>query len=136
MAEAIHNRAASGDEAPKVAIEGAEFLLPAEERLRVADGGGDFQAVADDAGVGEEGGDFAGIEAIERAPVVFAFGEKSGPARAGLGTFENEQSKERAVVAMRDAPLGAVVDDIGRLGGPRAAGIGQIRESWRVGDSG
>ena len=42
----------AADELPDVGVEGGMFLLGFEEGLGVADGGGDFLAVADYAGVG------------------------------------------------------------------------------------
>ena len=129
-AAAVDDRATIQDEAPKVAVEGAELFLHGEEGFRVADGRSDFQAVADDTGVGEErsdffgvvAGDFGGVEVVEGAAVVFAFGEDGGPAEAGLGTFERDEFEEGAVVVVRDAPLGVVVGDVERFGRPGAAG--------------
>ena len=115
-----------------------------EEGFRVTDGRSDFQAVADDTSVGQENGDvrgvvagdFGGVEMIERAAVVFAFGEDGGPAEAGLGTFEGDEFEEGAVVVVRDAPLGVVIGDVERFGGPGAAGCRHERRRMVIGREG
>src|SRR5204863_216151 len=48
----LHRFAAN--ELPKISVEGSEFLLHPEKRLRVLDRGRDFQPVADDARIGKE----------------------------------------------------------------------------------
>ena len=49
LPEILEGRAA--DELPQVVIETSELFLHFEEGLRVGHGGGDFEAIADDAGV-------------------------------------------------------------------------------------
>src|ERR1700730_8345476 len=64
-------------ESPDIAVERAEFLLYAQQRLRVRDGRVDLEAVAHDAFVLEqlaalrlaERGDLAGLASREGAPV-------------------------------------------------------------------
>lgn len=83
----------------------------------VLDGGGDLGAVADDAGIGEQRGDFlvaiAGdqrrFETVEGAPVVFPLLEYRRPRQAGLRAFEDQQFEEGTVVMERDAPFLVVV---------------------------
>lgn len=58
-------------EVPDVHVEGAEFFLDLQEGLGVADGGFDFQAVADDAGIFEQHivycGDRSGLLFLDRS---------------------------------------------------------------------
>ncbi len=105
------------DEGPQ---EIAERLPPGGQRqigLGILDGGGDLGAVADDAGVGQQGGDFrvvvAGdlvrVEAVEYLPVVRPLLEHGGPRQAGLGAFEDQQFEQGAIVAQRQAPFRVMV---------------------------
>ena len=119
----------AGDELPDVAVEGAEFFLDGEEGLGVGNGGGDFEAVADDAGIAKEfaglaaavAGDFAGVEMVEGGAIVFALVEDGFPAQAGLGALEDEEFEEEAVVVDGEAPFAVVVLDHEGGCGPVAA---------------
>lgn len=119
-------------ESPDVGVEGAEFFLDLEEGLGVADGGFDFQAVANEAGVFEqrayfaaiEAGNFFWIEVGENAAVVVAFFEHGVPTQASLDSFESEKFEEGAVVVDGDAPFFVVVGDAERVAGPAAADHG------------
>jgi hypothetical protein len=119
------------DEAPDIFIEGGEFELGVEEGARVLDHGIDFEAVANDARIFEEGfpfsgvvfEDFVGVELIEGFAVVVAFFEDGEPAKAGLGPFEVEHFEEEAVVVDGNAPLGVVIGEEGVEGGPVTTGF-------------
>ena len=50
-------------EAPNVAVKGAEFFLDLQKSFAVADGGLDLATIADDAGIFQQRGDFATVEA-------------------------------------------------------------------------
>ncbi len=110
---------ASVHELPYVAIEGAVFFLHLQQRFGILHGGGDFQAVADDARVLEELREFAlvvsghaiGIEIAKGGAVVFAFVEYCLPAESGLRTFENQEFKQGAIIVDRNAPFFVVIAD-------------------------
>src|SRR4029079_17376190 len=84
----------------------------------VADRGVDLEAIAYDAGIHEQAGDFlaaeardlCGIEPGKGGPIVFAFPQYGVPAQAGLRAFENEKLEPLAVVVYRHAPFAVVVD--------------------------
>lgn len=108
------------DESPKILVEGAEFLLDCKKAVGVGDGGGDFEAVFDDAvevvefglfGFGEFG-NFGGVEVGESLAVTFAFIENGGPRKTGLGTFEDEEFEEGTVVMDRHTPFLVVIIDV------------------------
>src|SRR5258706_2251577 len=90
------------DETPDVAVEAAEFLLDFEEFAGVADCGRNFQAIADDAGIGEQlfdffravAGDLLGIEAVEHFSIAFALAQDRVPAQTRLRAFQNKRSEE------------------------------------------
>src|ERR1019366_9834404 len=115
------------DKLPKVAVETPKLALHGEKRLRILDSRGDFEAVADDAGVGEQrgglalavAGDFFDAKAFECAAIVFAFRQHDGPAQSGLRTLECQQLEQSTILVQRHAPLDVVVGDIERLFGPR-----------------
>ena len=104
-------------EGPDVRVQRAELALHGQRRLRVADGGGDLGAVADDSRVGEQalgvggpvGGDAGDVPALEGAPVSFAALEDRLPAQAGLGALQGQQLEQACVVVLRHAPLLVVV---------------------------
>src|SRR5437868_7997611 len=120
-------------EAPDVRVEAAEFLLHAQERLRVLHRAFDLEPVADDAGILQqlldpglsEARDLGRIEVRERTTVVLALGEDRGPREAGLRALEREELEEHAIVVHRPAPLTVVVGDV--LGAPEAPGATRVR---------
>ena len=83
------------NESPEVTVKAAEFFLHGEKCFCVLDRGGDLQAVADDAGVGEQllnfpqivSGDFAHVEVVEGFAVVVAFFQNGRPTQSGLRAF-------------------------------------------------
>src|ERR1700737_1244858 len=116
-------------ESPDIAVERAELLLYAQQRLRVRDGRLDLEAVAHDAFVLEqlaalrlaERGDLAGIESGEGSPVGLSLAQDGAPGEAGLGPLEDEELEEHTVVVHWPAPLFVVVPDHRRVrAGPPA----------------
>ncbi len=114
----IYSRLAA-DELPYVFIEASELFLYAKERFGIIDGGSDFQPVANDAGILEQGknlapvitSDAVGIEMIESAAVVVALVEDRAPAQSGLCPFEDEEFEQRPVIMNGDAPFFVVIRD-------------------------
>ena len=98
---------------PDIGVETAEFLLRDEEGLRVLDGGGDLEPVANDAGVGEQLPDFVrvvtrdlpGIELVKGTAVIVTLVEDGGPAQAGLGAFEKQELEQDSVIMPWHAPF-------------------------------
>lgn len=86
----------------------------------VVDGGEDFAAVADDAGVEDEAFDvgvvefcdFVEVEVGEGGAEVFAFAEDGEPGEAGLESFEADFFVEAEIVGDSPAPFLVVVFDI------------------------
>ena len=95
-------RGLSSNKLPDIAIERAELLLHFEKCFGILHGGGNFQPVANDAGVFQQAlhlalvvsGHFFGVEVIERRAVVFALLENRLPAQSGLRAFENQKFEE------------------------------------------
>jgi hypothetical protein len=120
---------APADEAPEVGVEAAEFLLHCPKGAGVPDGGGDLEAVAHNAGVGEQPPDLSWtvsghhlrIEAVKSPPVVVAFVQDGGPTQAGLGALKDEELEERAVIVSGHAPFMVMVLDVQGGFGPTAA---------------
>lgn len=117
------------DDGPEGVGEGGATIEKGEVRACVGDGGVDLQAIADDAGIGEELFDFgrgvAGhadwIEVVEGLAIGLALLEDGVPGETGLGAFEVEEFEEGAVIAERDAPFGVVVGDLDVVADPGAA---------------
>ena len=115
-------RIAIRGELPDVSVEAAEFLLHSEKGLGIDDGGPDLQAIAHDAGIGQQSSysrrpvasDASSIEAIEGAAIIFALIENGGPAKSRLRAFQNEQLEQLTVVMQRHTPLAIVVGDVRR----------------------
>src|ERR1700757_3590955 len=88
-------------EGPDVFVEAAKFFLYFQEGLGVRHGGGDFQAVADDAGVGEKLARFLAaktrhfywIKSRVNYLVAGAFLQNGVPAQTCLRAFENQKFK-------------------------------------------
>src|SRR5262249_13197239 len=108
----IYFRPAFG-EMPDVFIEAAEFLLDCQVSVRVGNGGGDFESVANDPGIFQQRADFLcviprdlfRVEAIKGAAIVFPLIENRFPAQAGLRAFENQEFEESAVVVNGHTPF-------------------------------
>src|SRR5262245_51956984 len=87
---------------PDVAVEGAKLILHTKECFGVLHCRGDFESVANDSWIGEEGFDFLRailrdamrIEAVEGTAIMCTFIEDRAPAQARLGAFENEKFEE------------------------------------------
>ena len=117
------------DKLPDEFVEGAKFLLHLEEGFRVGDGGLDFEAVADNAGIAEEGSrllgviarHFRGIEAAKELAIAFALLENGVPTEASLRAFEDEEFEPDAIVVDGDTPFFIVIFGIERIAGPGAA---------------
>ena len=103
--------------------EGAVLGDEGHHALRVVDGGVDLQAIADDAGVGEEtvaidlaiAGDHVRIEAVVGAPETLALLQDGLPRQPGLVDLEDEPLEEPGVVAQREAVFGVVVRAVDRV---------------------
>src|SRR5262249_10235520 len=131
----VHARLAS-DEAPDEAVEAAQLGPEREVRAGVLDRRPDLEPVSHDTGIGAKrahlcgpgGGNFAGIEAVEGAPVAGALPENRDPGEAGLRAFEAEQLEEPPLVVEGDPPLAIMVRAVKRVGAaPRAAdGLGAV----------
>src|SRR5262249_34427545 len=111
---------------PQVGIEAAEFLLHRQERFRVGNRGIDLQAIADDALVVEQPGDFtfavlcdfARVKPVIGGAIMFALTENRVPAEAGLGALENQKLEQPIVIVKRDTPLAIMVGDLKVIIGP------------------
>ena len=136
--DALHRLPAG--ELPDVRVEAAEFALHRKKRPRVRNGGGDFQPVANDARIGEQGAhflrvvlrDFRGVEAVEDFAVALALPQDRFPAEPRLRALEDQEFEEHAVVVDGHTPFFVVVADhevalrpmapcAGSLGSPGAA---------------
>ena len=103
--------------APKELVQRPMLGLDGQDGAGVSDGGGDFGAVADDAGVGAEsftifvgvGGHCCDVETLERGAVAFAAVQYRSPRESGLRAFEDKEFEERPVVVDGDAPILVVV---------------------------
>jgi hypothetical protein len=101
------------------------LLADVLEAARVLDGGVDLQAVADDAGVGQQPRtlglavrrDHVDVEAVPRAPEVLPLLQDREPGQAGLVDLENETLEEAVVVAQRETVLVVVVRPVERVPG-------------------
>lgn len=107
----------SADKLPGVRVKGAEPLLDPQEGPGILDGGPDFQAVADDAGVLEQpteiprsvSRDRLGIGSAERFVVAGPLVEHRLPGQPCLRGLQREELEEHAVVMHRYASLGIVI---------------------------
>ena len=92
-------------------------LLHVKKDARALDGGFNFGAGADDAGVLHEAfdvgffeaGDLGGIELVEGGAEGFALAEDGDPGESGLEAFEHEEFPEGAGVGFGEAPFLVVV---------------------------
>ena len=119
----------AADKPPDVGIECAKFLLQLQKCLCIPNRGFDFQAVADDAGIGEQlanlplvvAGHLLGIETVEDFAVALALAQDGVPAQPGLGPLQDEELEEFAVVVDRHAPLRVVIRNVDGVLRPGAA---------------
>jgi hypothetical protein len=123
----------AADEAPQIGVEAPVLALHLEERPRVPDARLHLEAVAHDAGVGEEpralprveARDLRGIEAAVRAPIGLALAQHRDPREPRLRALEDQHLEETAVIVDRNAPLLVVIGDVERIvPGPAAAARG------------
>ncbi len=127
-APGVLDRPAAG-KLPDVAIETTELFLDLEESPRVAHRRFDLEAVTHNPWIIHEtldslrfvAGDFSRIKAAEGLAVSFALGQDRGPAQSSLCAFQDEKLKKNLVIVLGNAPLGIVVRDHRRRGGPGAA---------------
>ena len=105
------------DPVPEIAAEGAELLLQGEKCPGVAHRGVDLQPVADDAGISQQRGAAAciearhldGIEAGEGLSIGRALAQDGGPRQPGLCALEREHLEQMAVIVYRPTPLLIVI---------------------------
>src|SRR5664280_2657802 len=99
----------------------------------LAHGPAHLQPVADDARVGQQGGDLvlvvaddaSRVEPVERGAIILTLGQDGRPRQAGLGPLQDQHLEEVGVVVGRHAPLLVVVGPHGvRRLRPGAAGGG------------
>ena len=116
-------------EAPEVGVQTPESLPHLERRLGVGDGGFDFEAIADDARIGEKrsdlppivAGNLLGIEPIHGLAVVLALLQDGLPAQPRLRPLQNQELEEPPVIVKRDPPFPIVVGESQFGLRPRAA---------------
>ena len=97
---------AAARELPDVLIEAAELFLDRKKCASVVDGGGDFQAVADDSRVGQEPPnlfaavtrDLLRVEPVKHLAEMLALSQNGVPAQAGLRAFQDEEFEEPPIV--------------------------------------
>src|SRR4029077_1511514 len=119
----------AADKLPDVASEAAAFLLYGQEGAGVADGGFDFQAIADDPRIGEQlfdlspivTGDLFRIEIVEGGTKSFALAKDDLPAQAGLRGVQDQKLEKLAVILERYAPFAIVIGNRDRTRRPSAS---------------
>ncbi len=102
---------------PNVTGEAAAFLLYGQKGPGIADGGFDFQAIADDPLIAEQffdlfvvvASDLFRIEIVERGAKSFALAKDDLPAQAGLRGIQNEKLEKLAVILEWHAPFAIVI---------------------------
>ena len=124
--------AAGGLESEEVGVEGFELGEEVEGAVGVVDGGKDFAAMANDAGIEDEAfdvdfvklGNFVEVEVGKGGTEVFAFAKDGEPGESGLESFEADFFEEADVVGHSPAPFLVVVSEIfGIVSAPPAAGF-------------
>ncbi len=91
----------TADEAPNVGVKGPKFFLNFQEGAGIADGGVDFQAIADDSGVAEQFVGFlfvvachlGGIKSVKYFAIPRAFSQDRVPAQSRLRAFQYQELK-------------------------------------------
>jgi TolB-like protein len=100
-------------EAPLIGIESAELFLHFQKCTCIGYGRCHLQAIADDAGVGQEfrhrsfveTGHFFGVEAAKGGAIGHPFAQDGDPGEPGLGTFQDQEFEQEPVVVDRHAPF-------------------------------
>src|SRR5581483_5133617 len=90
------------DEPPDVVSKRWELCLNLQKRPGIADGGGDLEAVANDARVDQQlfdlslavAGDSFGIKAIEGTAKILALRQDSLPTQSRLGSFQYQEFEQ------------------------------------------
>ena len=116
-------------EAPKVSVEGPEFLAHIEKHFGVLNGGYDLQSIPHDPFVAQQplhiaravAGDLLWAKSIECFPIVFPFLQNGGPTQSRLRAFEDEKLKEQPIIVHRHAPFLIVITDVRFARSPRTA---------------
>src|SRR5262249_15063407 len=111
----------AADEAPKISIKAAKFLLHLQVGSSVLDRRLYLKPVSDDAGIGEQLHDplrceprnRVRLEVRESGPVAIAFLENCFPAQSGLGALQHQEFEETAVIVLRHAPFLVMITDDG-----------------------
>lgn len=109
-----------GFELEEVGVQGVEFCEEIEGTVGVVDGGEDFPAMADDAGVENEAFDVGVIEVGNLIEIkigkgsaeIFAFAEDGEPGEPGLKSFEADFFEEAEVIGDSPTPLIVVVTKV------------------------
>src|SRR5262249_40838735 len=116
------------DEVPEEARETRSLLHHFLPGLRRLDRALDLEAIAPDAGIGQQPfnllwrvtRDLDGVEIVKGTAEILALAQDRDPRQPGLEAIEHELLVERPVVEFRHAPFFVVVSDVKRiLPGPR-----------------
>ena len=121
-------------ELPDVCVEAAEFALHFQKRPRVRNRGRNFQAIANDARIGEQGAhfscvvprDFGSLETVEDLAVALALPQDRLPTESRLRALKDQEFEQAAVVVDGHAPLFIVVASHGVALRPMASAPGRL----------
>lgn len=110
------------DEAPKIVIKTAEFLLHLKKLPGVDHCSSQFQAIPDDAGIRLKGrelsfiiaGDTFWIELVKDFPIARTLTEYGLPTQARLCPFQYQKLEQLPIIMHRHAPLDIMVFDVKR----------------------
>src|SRR6185437_1936384 len=119
--------------------EGAVAFPQHLEPARIVDGGVDLEAVADDAGIGEEpfavtlveGGDLVDVEAGEGLGESLALPEDGEPGEPGLVDLQDQPLEQHAVVARGKPVLAGVIGPVQGVTG-RSRAIGRAHDGRKL----
>src|ERR1041385_3734538 len=92
---------AAAHKSPDISIERPKFLLNFKKSLGIGDGRFYFQAIPDDAGIGQKtaniffivSGNSNGIKLMQRLSIIFPLVENSLPTESGLSPIQNNVLK-------------------------------------------
>src|SRR6185503_2019108 len=101
----------------EVGVETVELLLQRQESLGVLNRRGDLEAIANNSRMGEQSFHFGPIvfrdsgriEIVKGKALVDSFFQDGLPTQPRLGTFEDQEFKQRPVVVQRNTPFGVVI---------------------------